>query len=131
MRRLFVSADMEGCVAVSAQQALMPDRWAWEWTAVRRWMTAEVAVAAEAALAAGYDEVIVADGHGNAHNIDPDGLPENVRLVRSWPRPHMQMQGVAEAGVEACAFIGYQAAAGSPIASSLTPIAARHFARCG
>lgn len=113
MRKLFVSADMEGCAAVSAQQALMPDRWAWEWNAVRRWMTGEVAVAAEAALAAGYDEVIVADGHGNAHNIDPDGLPENVRLVRSWPRPHMQMQGVAEAGVQACAFIGYHAAAGA------------------
>lgn len=112
MRKLFISADMEGCAAVAAQQGLMPDRWAWEWTSARRWMTAEVAVAADAALAAGYDEVIVADGHGNAHNIDPDGLPDNVRLVRSWPRPLMQMQGCETEGVDACAFIGYHAAAG-------------------
>ena len=101
---------MEGCPAVAAQQALMPDRWGWEWNASRRWMTAEVVATAEAAFAAGYDEVIVADGHGNAHNIDPDALPENVRLIRSWPRPQLQMQGVAEPEIEACALIGYHAA---------------------
>jgi D-amino peptidase len=112
MRKLFISADMEGCSSVSAQQALMPDRWVWEWQAARRWMTAEVSAASEAAFEAGYDEVIVADGHGNAHSIDPDLLLENVRLIRSWPRPLLQMQGVEDAAVGACAFIGYHAAAG-------------------
>src|SRR5258706_422405 len=105
MSKLFVSADMEGCAGVAAPQALMPDRWSWEWAAVRRWMTAKVAVAAEAAFAAGYDEVIVGDGHGNSHNLDPDGLPDNVRLIRSWPRPSLQMQGVAEEQVAACVLI--------------------------
>ena len=109
MRKLFISVDMEGCAAVSAPQALLPDRWAWEWTAARRWMTEEVSAAAEAVLAAGYQEVIVADGHGNAHNVDPDGLPDNVRLVRSWPRPLLQMQGIDDPGVRACAFVGYHA----------------------
>jgi D-amino peptidase len=60
-------------------------------------------------LACGYDEVVVADGHGDAHNIDPDRLPENVWLVRSWPRPLLQMQGAESEHVEACAFIGYHA----------------------
>ncbi len=49
-------------------------------------MTEEVTAAAEAAFAAGYDEVVVADGHHHAHNIDPDSLPSNVWLVRSWRR---------------------------------------------
>src|SRR5882724_8918768 len=102
MRKLFISADMEGCCAVSAPQALLPERWSWEWTAARKWMTQEVAATAEAALAAHYEEVIVADSHGNAHNIDPDGLPDNVWLVRSWPRPLIHMQGVEEAEVDAC-----------------------------
>jgi D-amino peptidase len=110
MRKLFISADMEGCSAVAATQALLPDRWHWEWAAARRWMTSEVCAAAQAAFAAGYQEVIVADGHGNAHNIDPDGLPDNVRLVRSWPRPLLQMEGSQDPDVVACAFIGYHAA---------------------
>jgi D-amino peptidase len=114
MRKLFVSADMEGCGAVSASQALMPDRWAWEWSVARKWMTDEVSAVAQAALAAGYDEVIVADGHGNAHSIEPDGLPHNVRLMRSWPRPLLQMQGVEEQEVQACAFVGYHAGPTAP-----------------
>jgi len=105
MRRLFISADIEGCAGVASQDALGPDRF--EWPAARHWMTNEVASAARVALAAGYDEVIVADGHGNAQNILPDGLPDRVRLVRSWPRPLLQMQGVEADGVEACFFLGY------------------------
>lgn len=70
-------------------------------------MTNEVVAAAEAALGAGYDEVIVSDGHGNAHNLIPDAMPDRVRLVRSWPRPLLQMQGVEDPEVEACFFIGY------------------------
>lgn len=54
--------------------------------------------------------MIVADGHGNAHNIDPDALPDNVRLVRSWPRPLLQMEGVDDPAIDACVFIGYHAA---------------------
>jgi D-amino peptidase len=108
MRKFFISADLEGCAAVCSQHDLRPERW--EWSAARRWMTLEVVAAAEAALEAGYGEVIVADGHGNAHNIDPDLLPDDVRLVRSWPRPLFQMQGVEDVEVEACAFIGYHAA---------------------
>jgi D-amino peptidase len=112
MRKLFVSADMEGCAGVSSQDALKPERW--EWAAARRWMTAEVRAVAEAAFVAGYEEVIVADGHGNAQGIDPDGLPDDVRVIRSWPRPLLQMQGVEREGVEACAFVGYHAASTVP-----------------
>ena len=105
MRRFFISADIEGCAGVAANVALMPD--GWEWQAARRWMTNEVLAVANAALAAGHDEVIVADGHGNAHNIDPDALPDGVRLVRSWPRPLLQMQGIDLPGVRAAAFVGF------------------------
>lgn len=104
-RKLFISADMEGGGAVASQHALRPDRW--EWQAARQWMTAEVVAASEAAFEAGYSEVIVADSHGNGHNIDPDRLPDDVRLVRSWPRPLIMMEGVDDPDVVACAFIGY------------------------
>jgi D-amino peptidase len=109
MRKLFISADMEGCPAVSTPQALMPDRWMWEWTAARRWMTQEVVATSEAAFDAGFDEVIVTDSHGNAHNIEPDSLPDNVWLVRSWPRPLFHMQGIDDTAIVACAFTGLHA----------------------
>ncbi len=113
MRKLFISADMEGCASVAARNGLAPERWAWEWSAARRWMTEEVKAVAEAAIEAGIEEVIVADSHHNAHNIEPDILPDNVKLVRSWPRPFIHMQGVEDPDVEACAFIGYHAMASS------------------
>lgn len=109
MRRLFISADMEGCGAVASQLALAPDRP--EWAAARQWMTREVLAIVAPAFQAGYGEVLVADSHGNAHNIDPDQMPDNVRLIRSWPRPLLQMQGVEQHGVDACIFMGYHDAA--------------------
>ena len=47
------------------------------------------------------------DGHGNAHNLLPDAMPSGVRLLRSWPRPFLQMEGIDAAGIEAAFFIGY------------------------
>lgn len=111
MRKFFITADMEGCAGVASRGALLPERWAWEWTAARRWITQEVVAVAKAALDGGYDMVVVSDSHGNAHNIDPDLLPDRVGLVRSWPRPMLQMQGIEDEDVIACAFIGYHAAA--------------------
>lgn len=105
MRKLYISADIEGCAGVASQHALAADRF--EWQDARRWMTGEVVAAAEAALAHGFDEVLVVDGHGNGHNLLPDAMPDGVRLLRSWPRPFLQMEGIDTPGIEAAFFIGY------------------------
>lgn len=102
---------MEGIAGVASVEQLMPGRF--EWETARGWTTAQVASAASAALAAGFDEVIIADGHGNAQNLLPDRLPKGTRLVRSWPRPLGQMQGVELSGVEGCLFTGFHAGAAS------------------
>jgi D-amino peptidase len=55
-------------------------------------------------------------------------LPDNVRLVRSWPRPLLQMQGIDDPSVYACAFVGYHAgptAAGGILAHSYSGAAYR------
>ncbi|MDX2238714.1 MAG: M55 family metallopeptidase [Hyphomonadaceae bacterium] len=109
MRRLFIAADIEGVAGVASVDQLGPKEF--EWQAARGWMTAEVGAAATVALQAGYDEVIVADGHGNALNLLPDGLPPRTRLIRSWPRPLLQMEGVESAGVDACLMIGFHGSA--------------------
>jgi len=112
MRRLLISVDMEGVAGVASAVSLMPT--GWEFAAYRRWMTAELNAVAEAAFEAGYDEVIAVDGHGNGSNIDPDMLIDNIRTVRSWPRPLMQMQMIDDPSVDACAFVGYHSPAGTP-----------------
>ena len=112
MRKLFIAADIEGVAGVASVDQLGPKEI--EWAPARQWMTNEVAAAANAALAAGYDEVLIADGHGNALNILPDGLPPKTRLTRSWPRPFLQMQGVEEEGVDACVMIGFHGSATGP-----------------
>lgn len=126
MKKFFISADIEGCGPVSSEHAMAPDRW--EWKQARQWMTEDVIAASEAAFEAGYDEVVVADSHGNAHNIDPDALPDNVRLIRSWPRPLMMVEGVDDPDVNACAFLGYHAhahTAGSVLAHNFSGAACR------
>lgn len=110
-RRLFISADMEGIAGVASISQLMPGQF--EYETARKWMTAEVAAAASAALELGYDEVLIADGHGNAQNLLPDALPARTTLIRSWPRPLGQMQGADLPGVERCMFIGFHSGARS------------------
>jgi D-amino peptidase len=110
-RRLFISVDMEGIAGIASISQLMPGQF--EYETARKWMTAEVAAAAAAALESGYDEVLIADGHGNAQNVLPDQLPPRTTLIRSWPRPLGQMQGADWPGVEACMFIGFHSGARS------------------
>jgi D-amino peptidase len=109
MSKLFIAADIEGVAGVVSLDQLGPKEF--DWQPARLWMTNEVAAAAQAGLDAGYDEVLIADGHGNALNILPDKLPRGTRLIRSWPRPYLQMQGVEQDGVDACMQVGFHAAA--------------------
>ncbi|MEO0399199.1 MAG: M55 family metallopeptidase [Pseudomonadota bacterium] len=107
--KVYISADIEGVAGVvSTAQTLEQG---FEYERARVWMTNEVIAACEGAKAAGAEEVIVSDSHGNGQSILVDKLPEGVRLVRNWPRPLGMMQGVETEGV-ACAFLlGYHTGA--------------------
>lgn len=107
--RIFLSADIEGVAGVAHLPSTGPGRFDYE--AGRRWMTGEVVAACEAAMRAGATEVVVADGHGSAHNLLLDQLPDGARLVRSWPRPLVQMQGIDDGPFDAVVFIGHHASA--------------------
>ncbi len=109
--RVFLSADIEGVAGIAHYPSTGPYRFDFE--SGRRWMTLEVVAACEAAHAAGATEILVTDGHGTAHNILPDELPDYARLVRSWPRPLVQMQGIDDGPYAAVIFIGHHASATS------------------
>ena len=50
--------------------------------------------AIDAARAAGATEFVIADAHGNGQNLLIERLPDDVTVVRSWPRELSMMAGI-------------------------------------
>ena len=108
--KVHISADMEGVAGVVTQDQLGPK--GFEYDQFRKFMTAEVNAAIEAARDVGATEIIVADSHGNGLNLLLDALPQDIQLVRSWPRPLGMMEGIDDS-FGAAIFIGYHAGVGN------------------
>ncbi|MCI0436064.1 MAG: M55 family metallopeptidase [Gemmatimonadetes bacterium] len=105
--KVFISADMEGVTGAVTSEQLGPT--GFEYQRTREWMTAEVLAAIEGAREAGATGIVVADAHGNGQNLLIDRLPDDVTIIRSWPRPLMMMQGI-DSTFDAAVFIGYHSA---------------------
>lgn len=105
--KVFISADMEGVAGVVTSEQLGPT--GFEYQRTREWMTAEVLAAIEGARAAGATEIVVADAHGNGQNLLIERLPDDVTIIRSWPRPLMMMEGI-DSTFHAAIFLGYHSA---------------------
>ena len=102
--KVFISVDMEGITGVVQPAQLGPA--GFEYEHFREIMTNEVKAAIDGAKSAGATEFIVCDSHGNGQNILIDQLPDDVRIVRGFPRPLEMMQGI-DATFAAVVFIGY------------------------
>jgi D-amino peptidase len=111
VRKLFISADMEGVTGVVTGDQLGPG--GFEYERFRRFMTEEVLAVITAARAAGVREFLVADSHGNGENLLLELLPADVQVVRSWPRPLGMMQGI-DSTFDAAVFVGYHAGTTNP-----------------
>lgn len=95
---------MEGISGVVQPAQLGPD--GFEYQRAREWMTAEVNAAITGIREPGPAEVVVCDSHGNGQSVLIDKLPDDVRLVRGFPRPLEMMQGIDDS-FAAAVFIGY------------------------
>jgi len=104
--RIYISADMEGVVGVVSDAQIGPD--GFEYERFRGFMTAEVNACIAAAREAGATEILVSDSHGNGQNLFIERLPDDVMVVRSWPRPLGMMEGV-DASFDGVIFLGYHA----------------------
>jgi len=111
VRKVYISVDMEGVAGVVTGDHLGPT--GFEYQKAREWLTGEVNAAIRAARAAGATDIVVSDSHGNGENILLDLLPRDVKLVRSWPRPMMMMEGI-DRTFDAALFIGYHASTTNP-----------------
>lgn len=111
--KIYISVDIEGIGhVVNAQTAAGQ----FDYERGRRLMTAEVNAAIEGCLAAGAGEIVVSDSHGNAQNIIPEDLNERAFLIRSFPRPLLQMEGI-DSSFDGVIFIGYHPKEGTPEAN--------------
>ena len=89
--KIYISADMEGLAGVVTAEQLGPT--GFEYQRFRRFMTEEVLAAIEGARAAGAGEILVSDSHGNGQNLLIEMFPDDIQVIRSWPRPLMMMEG--------------------------------------
>src|SRR5213594_2863963 len=105
-RKIFISVDMEGITGVVQPAQLGPD--GFEYQRAREWMTTEVNAAIQGARDAGPADIVVCDSHGNGQSVLIDKLPDDVQIVRGFPRPLEMMQGI-DASFAAALFIGYHA----------------------
>jgi len=53
-------------------------------------------------------DIVVCDSHGNGQSVLIDRLPDDVRIVRGFPRPLEMMQGIDDT-FAAAMFVGYHA----------------------
>jgi D-amino peptidase len=114
--RVFISADMEGATGVCHRDHLVPG--GQDYDRARRWLTGDINAAVEGALAAGADDVVVADGHGTMRNVVLEELHEAARLVsgpaQARNRPLGQLAGVESEPFDAAMFVAYHSRAGTP-----------------
>ena len=104
--KIYISADMEGVVGAVTSEQLGPD--GFEYQRFREFMTAEVNAAIDAARAAGATGFVISDSHGNGQNLLIEKLPDDVKIVRSWPRELGMMEGIDNT-FDGVIFIGYHA----------------------
>ena len=102
--KIFISADMEGVVGAVSGEQLSPG--GFEYERFRKFMTAEVNATIDAARLAGATEFLIADAHGNGQNLLIEELPDDVTIVRSWPREFSMMSGIDET-FDGVIFLGY------------------------
>lgn len=106
--KIYISADMEGVAGVVTDEQLGPE--GFEYQRFREFMTAEVVAAIDAARMGGATEILVSDSHGNGQNLLIEKLPDDVMVVRSWPRELGMMEGI-DASFDGVIFLGYHASA--------------------
>jgi D-amino peptidase len=108
--RVFMSTDLEGATGVFSVSHISPDRRLY--ADACELLRGDVEAALDGCLAAGADEIVVADGHLVGENLSIRGFSDRVVLRSGYPGPHSWMSGVGP-GFDAAVFVGYHARAGT------------------
>lgn len=114
--KLFICADMEGATGIVHRDQLVPEGGA-AYVAGCKLLTADINAAIEGAVDAGFDEVVVSEGHAHMRNVVLEDLHPAARLVRGPAtyanKPLCQIAGLDESFALAF-FVGFHSRAGTP-----------------
>jgi D-amino peptidase len=110
-QKILISVDMEGIAGVVTGAQLGPA--GFEYQRFRQFMTDETLAAIDGAIEAGAKEIVVADSHGNGQNLLIEKLPDDVVIIRSWPRRFGMVAGIDES-FDGVMLIGYHASTHNP-----------------
>jgi D-amino peptidase len=124
--KIYISVDMEGVAGVVTSDQLSPA--GFEYERFRRFMTDETLAAVRAAQHAGAAEIVVSDSHGNGENLLIEEFPNDVHIVRSWPRRGLMAAGL-DSTFRAVLLIGYHASASSSTGVRAHTISSASYAR--
>jgi D-amino peptidase len=124
--KIYISVDMEGVAGVVTSDQLSPA--GFEYERFRRFMTDETLAAVRAAQHAGAAEIVVSDSHGNGENLLIEEFPNDVHIVRSWPRHGLMAAGL-DSTFRAVLLIGYHASASSSTGVRAHTISSASYAR--
>lgn len=123
---VFLSIGIIGTGGVAHRAAIDTD--GFEFADGRSWMTGEALAAIDGARAAGATTILLRDSHPGGLGVLLDKVPDDVRVVRSWPTPLGAMQGVDTPGIDACIMVGHHSGAMSYaglLSQSISPSSVR------
>jgi len=120
--KVYISADIEGVTGIGhwdETNKSRPGDYGW----FQKQMTAEVAVAAETALAGGATEIFIKDAHESGRNLILDQLPRQTNVIRGWAGHPLSMVQELDETFDAIMYIGYHSRAGqntNPLAHTMS-----------
>ncbi|MCD8511283.1 MAG: M55 family metallopeptidase [Bacillus sp. (in: Bacteria)] len=109
--KLYVSVDMEGITGLVDDTFV--DSAKRNYYRGQKIMTAEVNHVIEAAIQAGWSDVVVNDSHSKMNNLLIEEIHKEAKLISGDVKPFSMVQGLKE-GYSGAIFLGYHSRAGAP-----------------
>lgn len=109
--KILISADMEGATGVTCPADVLPG--ASQWERQRPVFTSDVNAAVEGFYAGGATEVLINEAHWSMRNLLLEQLDDRAQMLTGRHKELSMMEGVQRSDVDAVAFLGYHAGAGS------------------
>ncbi|MFG1811827.1 M55 family metallopeptidase [Streptomyces sp. NPDC049040] len=111
MRKILISADMEGATGVTWPADVLPGTE--QWQRCRHMFTSDVNAAVAGFLDGGIDQVLVNEAHWTMRNLLLEQLDERAQLLTGRHKELSMVEGVQHGDVDGIAFVGYHTGAGT------------------
>lgn len=111
MRKILISADMEGATGVTWPADVLPGTE--QWQRCRHMFTSDVNAAVAGFLDGGADQVLVNEAHWTMRNLLLEQLDERAQLLTGRHKELSMVEGVQHGDVDGVAFVGYHTGAGT------------------